>query len=205
VTYLLQIFRVIVIGFRLYPVLAAVYIDTYFSLVCATLYIWLDFSVNIVYTGLCRNDFYQTEEQFNQSRSTRTLLYLTYYGTGSKLLFFQLFDDIPRYLCMAYISVKLPRLLFKRIRYRHIAERQLTREQKDLLVSSLPHSAESRYVKKLLGMNSTQPPTNRFFRIVRFIYAWRDDFRFSSRVVCTYASIFLLLFFLTVKVSHLIK
>ena len=37
--------------------------------------------------------------------------------------------------------------------------------------------------------------------IFRHIYEWRDDFRFSSRVVCVYASIFLMLVFTTIDVS----
>ncbi|CAF1386593.1 unnamed protein product [Adineta steineri] len=199
VSYLFQIIRVFIIGFRRYPILAAVYIDNCFSLACATLYVWLDFGVSIVYTGLCRNSFYLTEEEFNKTHSTNTKINLTYYGTGSKLLFVQLLTDIPPYICLAYISVKLPMLLLKRIRHRHPTDRQLTREQKDLLYSSLPHSAESRYVKKLLGIIPIQPPKNRFNQILRKIYAWRDDFRFSSRVVCVYASAFLLLFFITVN------
>jgi hypothetical protein len=195
VTYIFQIIKVFVIGFRRYPILAAVYIDNYFSLICATLYIWLDFSISILYTGLCRNDFYPTDLNFNETQGSRVDTYLTYYGTGSTLLFFQLFTDIPRYVCLSYISVKLPILLFKRIRQRKQIDKQFTREQKNLLHSSLPQSAESRYVKKLLGTNNTEIPTNRFMKIVRAIYSWRDDFRFSSRIVCVYASLLLLLFF----------
>ncbi|UJR14322.1 hypothetical protein I4U23_001318 [Adineta vaga] len=201
ITYLLQIFRVFVIGFRRYPILAAVYIDNYFTLICATLYAWLDFSISIISTGLCTNTLYQTEEQFNRSPSDQTVEILLYYGTGSKLLFFQLLPDIPRYLCLAYICIKLPMLLIKRIRHRNIPDKQMRREQKDLLYSSLPYSAEARYVKKLFGYIRTEPSENRFCGILRSIYSWRDDFRFSSRVVCVYASIFLLLFFLTVTIS----
>jgi hypothetical protein len=201
VAYLLQILKVFVIGFRRYPILAAVYIDNYFSLICATLYVWFDYSISIVYTGLCRSEFYQTDDTYNKTDSNRTATNLNYYGTGSKLLFLQLLTDIPRYLCLAYISVKLPMLFMKRIQERKLTDRRLTREQKNLLYSSLPYSAESRYVKRLLGISNAEAPKNRFTNIVGHIYAWRDDFRFSSRVICVYASVFLLLFFLTVKVN----
>ncbi|CAF1345120.1 unnamed protein product [Rotaria sordida] len=204
IVYLLQILRVFVIGFRCYPTLAAVYIDTWFSLICATLYVWFDFSITIVYTGLCRNDFYPSELDYNKTKGGRTMIYLQYYGTGSKLLFFQLLKDIPRYLCLAYISIKLPILLYERIRHRHMRDKQLTREQKTLLYSSLPYSVEAQYVKKLFGMSNIKVSTNRFSQTFQFIYAWRDDFRFSSRVVSVYTSIFLLLYFLTIQASHLI-
>ncbi|CAF0739997.1 unnamed protein product [Adineta ricciae] len=201
ITYLTQIFRVFVIGFRRYPILAAVYMDNYFTLICGTLYAWLDFTVAIMSAGLCTNNFYQTKEQFNKTGSNRTAEMIAYYGTGPKLLFLQLFLDVPRYFCLSYLCVKLPMVLIKRIRHRNIPDKQMRREQKDLLYSSLPHSAEARYVKKLFGYAPTEPPKNRLSQILRRIYAWRDDFRFSSRVICVYASIFLLLFFLTVSIS----
>ncbi|CAF1338820.1 unnamed protein product [Rotaria sordida] len=152
IVYLLQILRVFVIGFRCYPTLAAVYIDTWFSLICATLYVWFDFSITIVYTGLCRNDFYPSEADYNKTKG-------------------------------AYISIKLPILLYERIRHRHMRDKKLTCEQKTLLYSSLPYSIEAQYVKKLFGMSNIKVSTNRFSQTFQFIYAWRDDFRFSSRVV----------------------
>ncbi|CAF3476579.1 unnamed protein product [Rotaria sp. Silwood1] len=177
IIYLLQILRVLVIGFRCYPTLAAVYIDTWFTLLCATIYVWFDFSITIVYNGLCHNDYYPSNDDYNKTNVT----------------------DIPRYLCLAYISIKLPILLFKRIRHRHIRDRQLTREQKTLLYSSLPYSVEAQYVKKLFGISNTKISTNRFPQIFQFIYTWRDDFRFSSRVVSVYTSVLLLLYFLTIQ------
>ncbi|CAF4003614.1 unnamed protein product [Rotaria sordida] len=65
VTYLREILKVLVIGFRRYPTLAAIHIDTPFSLICASLYTWLDFSITIVDTGFCRNDFYSTDKNYN--------------------------------------------------------------------------------------------------------------------------------------------
>ena len=200
---MLQILRVFVIGFRCYPILAAVYIDTYFSLICATLYTWLDLSMNVVYNGMCHNAFYPSEIDYNKTDINRTMTNFQYYGTGSKLLFFQLFTDIPRYLCLTYICIKLPILLFKRVQQRHDVDKQLTCEQKTLLYSSLPYSTEAQYVKKLFGMKNREVSTSRCSQIFRFIYTWRDDFRFSSRIICVYTSIFLLLFFLTVQVNLL--
>ena len=130
-------------------------------------------------------------------------LFLDYYGTGSKLLVFQLLTDIPRYLCLSYVSVKLPMLLFKQIRRRKSNEKQLTREQENLLYSSLPYSTESIYVKRLLNMHKPNLPSNRLANIFRHIYTWRDDFRFSSRVTSVYASAFFMLFYLTFKVTEL--
>lgn len=204
-TYLIEISRVLIIGLRRYPILAAVYIDNCISLICATLYAWLDYSITIFYTGNCLSDYYLTDNNFNETQTGRTIKLFEYFGTGSMLLFLQLLTDIPRYLCLAYISIKLPMLLIKRIRERKLTDRQLTREQKNLLYSSLPYSTESQYVKKLLGMSNTSEPTNRFVQITQHIYAWRDDFRYSSRVLCIYGSLFLLLFFLTVQVNRFIR
>lgn len=201
VTYIIQIFKVFVIGVRRYPILAAVYIDTYYSLILATLYVWLDFSIAIIESGLCHSEFYIISETGNITSWDTTIRYLEYYGTGSKLIFLQLLPDIPRYLCSAYITVKLPILLIKHIQQRKTIDRRLTREQKNLLYSSLPYSAESQYVKKLYGFINKESSTNRFMSIIQKIYTWRDDFRYSSRVICVYASIFLLLFYLTVQVN----
>ncbi|CAF3017534.1 unnamed protein product [Rotaria sp. Silwood2] len=156
IIYLLQILRVFVIGFRCYPTLAAVYIDTWFSLICATVYVWFDFSITIVYTGLCQNDYYSSEDDYKKANVSKTVTYLQYYGTELNLLLFQLLTDIPRYLCLSYISIKLPMLLFKRIRHKHVRDRQLTREQRTLLYSSLPYSVEAQYVKNLFGMSNTK-------------------------------------------------
>ncbi|CAF2476034.1 unnamed protein product [Rotaria sp. Silwood2] len=200
VTYVFLIIKVFVIGFRCYPILAAVYIDTRFTLILATLYAWFDFSITIAFNGVCRNDYYSTNDDYNKTYGSGTITYLTYYGTGSKLIFFQLFSDIPRYLFLSYVSIKLPILLFKRIRSRKLRVKPLTREQEYLLHSSLPNSAESRYVKNLFRLTNTEDVSmNRFARLCRSIYAWRNDFRFSSRVLCVYASIFFLLFFLTLQ------
>lgn len=169
------------------------------------MYTWLDFCITILNTGFCRNDFYPTDKTYDNSTRTgdaRPSRYLKYYGTGSKLVFFQLLGDIPRYLFLSYISIKLVSLLFKRIRYRSKGGIELTRDQRNLLYSSLPHSVESRYVKNMLGISVDNGPTNRFAKTFRFIYVWRNDFRFSSRVVCVYAAIFLLVFFITAQVSR---
>jgi hypothetical protein len=50
-------------------------------------------------------------------------------------------------------------------------------------------------------INKENPDNNLFLvhLIPKFIYQWRDDFRFSSRIICVYSSVFLLLFFLTVQ------
>jgi len=201
VSYLIQIFKVVVIGFRRYPILAAAYIDNYYSLICGSLYVWLDYSITIVESGLCHSDFYIVDETGNITSWDETITLLNYYGTGSTLIFLQLLTDIPRYLCLAYISVKLPISLIKHIQRRKLTDRRLTREQKNLLYSSLPYSAESQYVKRLYGFINKESSTHRFTGIIRRIYTWRDDFRYSSRVVCVYASILLLLFFVTVQVN----
>jgi len=201
-TYLVQIIRVLGIGFHYYPILIAVYINTRFTLICATFYAWLDFSMTIAFNGVCQNDYYSTNDNYdNKTGDVGTIFLLKYYGTGVNLVFFQLLTDTPRYFFLAYINVKLSVLLFKRIRYRKFSCKELTREQENLLHSSLPYSSESQYVKNLFGLSEKTVPTNSITRLIRLIYTWRDDFRFSSRVVCVYASIFSLLFFLTVQVN----
>jgi hypothetical protein len=204
VTYLLQIIRVLVIGFRCYPILAAVYINTRFTLICASLYAWFDFSITVAFKSVCRSDYYSTNDDFNKTRGLDTKVYLDYYGTGSKLIFFQLLTDIPRYFFLSYICIELSMLVFKRIRYRKMnSGKELTCEQKNLLCSSTPDSIETKYVENLFGLREKNVPTNRLRQLLRFIYEWKDDFRFSSRVICVYASVFFLLFFLTVQVNNL--
>ena len=203
-TYLFQIARVLIIGFHCYPILAAVYINTRFTLLCATLYAWFDFSLIIGFSDICGNNYYLTKDKYDQAGGVDTVFYLDYYGTGSMLVFFQLLTIAPRYFCLAYICVELPILLFQRIRsISKSQENELTLEQTNLLYSSLPHSAESKYVANLFRSRKGNSRVNWFRRLVRAIYAWRDDFRFSSRIYCVYASIFLLLYFLTVQVNIL--
>lgn len=195
--YLIRILKCLAIGIRRYPILAAVYIDTYFSLICASFYVWLDFSLTIVYSSFCQTTFYKSDKQTNGS--TTTFAMIEFYGTGSKLIILQLISDIPRYLCLAYVSVKLPILLIKQFSERKSNDRRLGREQRNLLYSSLPYSTESIYVKRLLNMYRNVP-TNRLATIFRRVYEWRDDFRFSSRVISVYVTIFFMLFFFTFKV-----
>ena len=157
--------------------------------------------MTILNTSVCHNDFYPTEDEYFGGSIGNAAMFLAYYGLGTKLLLLQMANDIPRYLFLSYISVKLPMFLWKRLRQKDTFEKRLSREQKTLLYSSLPYSAEARYVRRLFGMDKKPKSSNRFVQAARYIYTWRDDFRFSSRVVCVYSSIFLLLFFLTVKVS----
>ncbi|CAF5108787.1 unnamed protein product [Rotaria sp. Silwood1] len=161
----------------------------------------LIFSITIAFNGVCHNDYYSTNDNYNKTHGSGTITYLTYYGTGSKLIFFQLLSDIPCCLFFSYISIELPILFFKRIRSRKLRVKQLTREQKHLLHSLLPDSAESQYVKNLFRLTNINISINRLARLSQSIYTWRNDFRFSSRVLCIYASIFCLLFFLTLQVS----
>ncbi|CAF1262005.1 unnamed protein product [Adineta ricciae] len=196
VEYVLDIIKVFVIGCRCYPLLAANYIHTRLSLACATLYAWLLFGVTIIDNNLCRNDYYSTDDDAVQNNIA---LYLNYYGTGSKLLSFQVCADIPRYLLLAYVSIKLPVLFFKQLYRKDVRNKQLSSEQKILLHSSLPYSTESQYIKNLSRSQNENRPSNRFTMNIRRIYTWRNDFRFSSRILCVYAAIFLLLFFLTME------
>lgn len=203
-TYLLQVLRVLIIGFHCYPILTAVYINTRFTLICATFYVWLDFALIIGFDGICQNSYYYTKDAFQKTEDISTPFYFDYYGTGSKLVFFQLLNSAPRYFCFAYIGVELPILLFKRFRLRRQSKgMEPTREQKNLLYSSLPYSIESQYVANLFRSSKRNARINPIIRLFRLIYTWRDDFRFSSRVFCVYASVFLLLYYLTVEVSIL--
>ncbi|CAF2333515.1 unnamed protein product [Rotaria sp. Silwood2] len=213
VVYLLRILKVLFIGFRYYPVLSAVYIDSILTLACATLYAWFDFSVSIVYQGLCQSDFYPSDDNFDETNGTDIARLFEYYGTGSNLIIIQLFTDIPRYICWSYVIIKLPMLLINKIStiIKNKNEDQfkrlhLTREEKILLHSSTVHSVETLYVRNLFRPIN-QRTTSRLFLarlIPKFIYQWRDDFRFSSRILCVYSSTFLLLFFMTVQACILV-
>jgi hypothetical protein len=209
VVYLLRIANVLVIGLRYYPILSAVYIDTILALTCAMFYAWLDFSVSIVYQGLCESDFYPSNENFDDTNGTDLIDFFQFYGTGQNLIIIQLFTDLPRYLCWAYIVVKLPMLLITKI-HKTIKSKNrnstnhlhLTREEKMFLHSSAPHSVEMSYVRNLFRPIHRRSTSRLFLGRVmpKFIYQWRDDFRFSSRIVCVYASVFFLLIFMTIQV-----
>lgn len=202
VVYLMQIVKVILIGFRCYPVLVAVYLNDAVALSCASLYAWLDFGITIYYNSLCRNSYYPITEAFVSDISAERRLerFFKYYGTGPKIIFLQLVVDIPRYLCLAYVSVKLPILFVKRIRHRYRKTMYSTREQRMLLNASSPDSAETRYVKNLLGYGDSDLFNPRITNYFRWLYRWRNDFRFSARVLSVYASIFLVLYFVNMQV-----
>jgi hypothetical protein len=208
VIYLLQIVKVLLIGVRYYPILSAVYIDSILTLTCATLYAWLDFSITVVYQNLCESDYYLSNANFDATNGSNIEVLLNYYGTGQNLIIIQMFNDLPKYVCWAYILTKLPILLIKKI-YTTIKRKNenqlnrlhLTREEKILLHSSAVHSVEMSYVRNLFRPIHQRSNHRSFLArfIPKFIYQWRDDFRFSSRVLCVYSSVFLLLYFMTIQ------
>ncbi|CAF4710323.1 unnamed protein product, partial [Rotaria socialis] len=139
----------------------------------------------------------------NINRSSTELL-LRYYGTGSFLVIIELVTDIPGYFCFAYISVKVPVLLFDKIRRRRVQvlnSKTLTREERALIKVAQTNSVEMIYVRNLrLTHKHRSNQSNIFARFIpKMIYEWRDDFRFSSRVLCIYSSIFLLLYFTLIQ------
>lgn len=203
IRYLRQILKVLTMGFHRYPTLAAIYVNSAFSLACGAIYTWFDFALSIAQSGLCHSVFYDSDISFkNQSEQKSLRRLLDYYGTGSKLIVFQLIYDIPRYIFLSYICVKLVALLIRKLTSRDAADHLITREQKILLYSSLPSSIESIYIRKVLRMETKDQPENYFYQRFRFIYEWREDFRFSARIICVYAAIALVLYYVTVKVSN---
>jgi hypothetical protein len=140
-------------------------------------------------------------------------VFFAFYGTGQNIITIQIFNDLPRYICWGYIITKLPILLINKIcttikrknedQSNHL---HLKLEQKILLHSSAVHSVEMSYVRNLFRPINQRSNTRSFLArlIPKFIYQWRDDFRFSSRVLCVYSSIFLLLYFITMQVIILV-
>jgi hypothetical protein len=136
---------------------------------------------------------------------------LSYYGTGSALLAIQICADIPRYLCFAYVSIKLPAMLIEKIydyRKKSLSDEKkilvpLRREEIILLHISHPDSVEWLYVKNLFRSPDQRPRSRALFSCIipKLIYEWRDDFRFSSRILCIYSSIFLLIFLVIIWAS----
>ena len=206
VIYLLRLLQVLVMGLRYYPFLAAVYINSIITLLLGTLYAWLDYSVTIVNQGMCQADFYPT---FTDSNSSSIDTMLQYYGTGHSLIAIQLCMDIPRFVCLAYINVKLPMLLVKKLYYRFKRDLpmeeqlllQMSREEYGLRRVCKPNSVEMIYVRNLFRSANDRPRSHHLLArlLPKFIYEWRDDFRFSSRVICVYASLLLLLYYVTVQ------
>jgi len=206
--YLTRLLQVLIMGFRYYPFLAAVYLNTILSLSCATIYAWLDYSIQIVNQGMCQSDYYPTYEDYLDN-NTDIIDTFAYYGTGRNLIAIQLCTDIPRFFCLAYINVKLPILLIKKIYYRFWKKissekrmlMKLTREQQTFLHISRPDSVEMLYVRNLFRSSDQRPHSQTLVgRIIpKIIYEWRDDFRFSARVLCIYSSIALLLYYVAIQ------
>jgi hypothetical protein len=185
--YLQQIVQVLIVGFRYYPIVSAVYIDTLLSMTLGTVYTWIEFPMTIIEQGLCKPRFYSDRRVTNVT-SPKELL--DYYGTGSFLVSIELCADIPRYLCLSYICIRLAKTLYRKFRYRSVlslAVTELTQEEKSLLSVAQDNSVEIRYVRNLF--RSKQKNVAR-----RWFYEWRDDFHFSSRVLSVYSSIFVLLY-----------
>lgn len=200
--FLQQLLQVFVIGCRHYPTLAAVHMDTAFALVCASFYAFVDFAITIIRGSLCRNEFYLSNKNYSPLESLETVKFLTYYGTGGKLILFQLIMDFPRYLFQAYICIQLIRLFIDRMMENRKNSEYLSPEKRYLLYFSTPNSPESKYVRKLFIKTQEVQSTNRQETFFKFIYTFRDDFRFSSRILCVYSTVFLILFFLTVQVKY---
>ena len=62
--YLLRLLQVLVMGIRYYPLLAAVYLNTFLTLICATLYAWIDFALDIVNQAMCQSEVYPIQDDF---------------------------------------------------------------------------------------------------------------------------------------------
>ncbi len=204
VSFLLRILQVLFMGLRYFPILAAVYINSILMLICATLYAWLDYAFDIVSQGMCYPDYYPDYNDYLDG-DTDINDKLKYYGTGPALLAIQVCTDIPRFLLLAYISVNLPIMLIKKIYYFYgkkdlSAEEMMLmsvrREEKILLNVSRPDSVEMLYVRNLFRSPDQIPPSKALIArlIPKLIYEWRDDFQFSSRILCIYSAVFLLLF-----------
>jgi len=208
VTYLKRLLQVLIMGFRYYPILAAAYIHSILTLSMAMLYAWLDYIVSVLTLSMCEPDFYPTYDEYIADTNSMSLK-LNYYGTGVNLIVIQLCLDIPRFLCLSYISVKLPMFLIKKIRNRMKTKlnaeeqmiRKLRREQQLLFRIIRPTSIEMLYVRNLFRSVDQRPSSQSLIArlLPKKIYEWRDDFRFSTRILCVYASIFLLLYFVAIQ------
>jgi hypothetical protein len=115
--FVLRILDVLIMGIRFYPILACAHINTIFTLTCATIYAWLDYGFTLFTQGFCYPDYYPTYDDA-VAHVNDISMQLAYYGTGSNMMSIQLCTDIPRYLCLAYISVKLPIMLITKINER---------------------------------------------------------------------------------------
>ena len=191
--YLQQIVQVLVVGFRYYPILSAVYIDSLLSIALGTLYTWIEFTMTIVEQGLCQPRFYSDGRVTNM---TTTEQLLDYYGTGSFLVVMELCADIPRYLCLSYICIRLTKTLYRKVRYRSVVSLELAdlnQEEKSLLSVVQDNSVEMRYVRNLFRSKRKNVAQ-------RWFYEWRNDFHFSSRVLSVYSSIFLLLYLFLIQI-----
>lgn len=153
--YLLRVADVIIIALRYYPILIAVQSKTICILLCTTLYVWLDFSLTIVDQGMCDTDYYPIIKSLNQSSQLETVF--SYFGTGSTLLIIELCTDIPRYLCLTYLSIKFPVMPIKKIRDRNSFKMQFTREERILFRISQSDSTEMIYLRNLLTPTDKRP------------------------------------------------
>ena len=193
-------------GVRYYPLLAAVYINSITTLLLGTFYAWLDYSITIINHGMCQANFYPT---YDGSNSSSISIMLEYYGTGAALIAIQLCADIPGFMCLAYISVKIPMLLLKKIHLRFkndlpMEKRlllKMSREERVLRRVCMPNSVELLYVRNLFRSATDRPRSQHFFArlLPKFIYEWRDDFRFSARITCVYFALVLLMYYVTIQ------
>jgi hypothetical protein len=194
--FLQQIFKVLLIGFRYYPILTSIYIDTWSSLILGTFYIWLEFPISIIEQDMCQSKYYSSEQPDNYTNESHTRVLLDYYGTGSFLVNIDLCTDIPRYFCMAFISIRLPMKVFDKLwNSSNIVSntKELTTEAKTLLSTLHVNSVEMIYLRNLTGSRKNDTAKG-------WIYEWRHDFRYSSRVLSVYSSIFLFLYFVLIRV-----
>ncbi len=79
--------------------------------------------------------------------------------------------------------------------------RKLTREQQTFFYICRSDSVEMLYVKNLFRSAEHRPRSQALLArlIPTKVYEWRDDFRFSTRVLCIYSSIALLLYFVAIQ------
>jgi hypothetical protein len=199
VSYLQEIFRVCMMGLQYYPILVAIYMDSLGSLILSNFYILIEFAMRMTTRAIC-----PTNHPLTVLDSIEKYRYelLIYYGTGSFLILIELLIDTPRFLCLSYIIVKLIQKITQKVRHHSKVHPSTcldnqTRAEKMLLHVISSDSTELRYIHNLL---KSKEKNNKDISSNRWFYEWRDDFRYSSRILSVYSSICLFFYAIVIEI-----
>lgn len=221
----IMVVEVFIIGMRYYPLLGVLDKQSKFCLFIGSLYMWIDLFYNVAVTGLCEGlklninfdvllSFQKILIQirdFHQAKPDNKLLFST------NRIIYSVVKCLPHFYCLSYVCIRLTLAFFQAILtrkqqkltdnyetndFQFINPNKWPRKNRFLLHRSSESideklTFEEKYVQILLAkpkfsLKLNENWSEKLSKIIK-----NDNFRYSTRVICSYTVCFTVLYYLT--------